>query len=175
MKINTLLGIAGPPGSGKTTFANALAKHLGIPCAGFGNFIRSLAGEADLQNVGQHLVETLPAETFVLKFLQFHGFEGGQSCVVEGVRHVRIWRTLQSFSTRAVLVMLDPPVSIVTERLLMRELSGERLKRRRGDHPVESELYDLKAIADQIIQVPEPVTMFDAIVKQSGLEPHLIS
>ena len=102
-----LIAIAGPIGSGKTTFSLALSEALGIPAFGFGDFVRSRAEVAAqprdrlaLQVFGQTLVDAGPA-AFMSEFLDWTGRSAADDLIADGLRHLEVWRAMQELSSKA--------------------------------------------------------------------------
>ena len=100
-----VIGFAGPPRSGKTTVAEAVASKLGIARASFGDYVRSVAckrrlDENDrdvLQNIGESLVQSGWTE-FCTAVLDSVNWKTGDSTVVDGIRHKQAIETIKGIT-----------------------------------------------------------------------------
>lgn len=164
-----LLCFSGQIGSGKSSVSRAVAARLGWPQAGFGDFLRAeILREAGdyhsreaLQNLGQRLVKA-DAEGFCRSVLAAGGFSPGVDFVVDGVRHVEIFRTLARIAepSTARLLFLSADEAHRLERIADR--GDENDFARAVTHPVEAELRDqLPSIAHAVVDASRP---FDDVV-----------
>jgi len=107
--------LAGPPGSGKTSLAGALASKTGWIAGSFGNFIRARAEQlgqpltrANLQRLGQELVESSPTD-FCESVLRSLRWTSNSSLILEGLRHAAVYDAL-----RAILSPMKPCLVVLT-------------------------------------------------------------
>ncbi len=152
MTANLLVGVAGLPGSGKTTLAMALAPQLRASLLSFGDFFRHIGAGADLQTFGrEYVIKNKPADV-VDEFLAFYAAIPLSRCVIEGIRHVAIWRALQKRAESARLVFIDIEKPALLNRLMARSAIDLNDARRRLDHAVESEVMDLRNAAEIVLK-----------------------
>jgi broad-specificity NMP kinase len=152
MKI--LVGIAGKTSSGKTKLAHGLAQRLNADVLSFGEYVRGLSLSGNLQNFGQELVNRNVIH-FVNGFLEPARKLSSPILVVEGVRHVEVWKMLQERYANNILVVLCPEQATLVDRLVKRGFTPEGAVSRL-EHPVESELDLLKEMSDLILIHEEP-------------------
>ena len=166
----TLLAcFSGQIGSGKSSVSAAVAAALGWRRTGFGDYLRAeiARGGGDshsreaLQDLGQRLVGADP-EAFCRSVLAAGGFAPGDDFVVDGVRHVEIFRILGRVAapSTARLIFLSANeahrLGRVADRLDKDDFA------RAATHRVEAELRnDLPTVADIVVDATRP---FDDVV-----------
>lgn len=147
--MSLLLCFSGQIGSGKSSVSTAVAEALGWRRAGFGDYLRSeisrLGGDPNdreaLQDLGQNRVDDNP-EAFCRDVLNAGGFMPGDDFVIDGVRHVRIFRILAAVSapSQARLLFLG---ALETTRIARVEARADaRDFARASTHLAEAELCD---------------------------------
>lgn len=147
----------------------AVATALGWRRTGFGDYLRErITAEGGdptsreaLQDLGQSLVECDP-EGFCRSVLAAGGFRAGDAFLIDGVRHVSIYRILAeiAFPSSTRLLFLSADESLRVGRIANRSDSDDF--DRAAGHKVEAELRDdLPTIADGIIDASQA---FDTVV-----------
>lgn len=171
-----IITLAGAIGSGKSTLATELAAELGAPRAGFGDYVRHLAGEMGLdvanrtvlQDLGHERVEA-DARSFLDGALAWSGHEPGADLVLDGLRHMKILAALQAraqaLNDPMVLIYLDTPIDVRHARVASRGISLAKMTADE-QHPAELDLYEaLRAAADLIVPGERPVqTLRDEVL-----------
>lgn len=159
-----VIGFSGPPRSGKTTVAQALASELGIACASFGDYVRSVAREKQLdendrdvlQNIGESLVQSgWPA--FCNSVLDSVNWKSGDSIVVDGIRHQQAIETIKEITSPQPfrLIYLQAADELRLERLGKK--SSDMLKM--DAHSTEADVKSiLRDVADKCIDSSRELT-----------------
>lgn len=162
---------SGRIGSGKTSVTLALAGRLGWRRAAFGDYLRDRilleGGDAKdrqaLQELGQRLVDT-DAELFCREVLSHAGYTRGESLLVDGIRHVAMYRLVTSLvaPVPSRLIHLRADSEYVRDRVERRSSDANDLARAEA-HRVEAELItDVPVAADAIVDGNQE---FDAVVR----------
>lgn len=162
--MSLLACFSGQIGSGKSSVSAAVAEALGWHRTGFGDFLRAEiarsggipASRQALQDLGQQHVDGDP-EAFCRDVLGAGGFQPGDDFVVDGVRHVAIFRILRALAapSTARLLFLEASETARTARIDTRSDHAD-LQRAAG-HRVEAELRDaLPEHADALIDADRP-------------------
>jgi cytidylate kinase len=154
-----IIALAGAIGSGKSTLATELAASRKAARAGFGDYVRHLAGERGLdtsrrtvlQDLGHELVEA-DARAFLDGAIAWAGHQTADDLVLDGVRHLKILAALQTRAAElddpTVLIYLDTPVDVRHARVASRGLSLAKILEDE-QHPAELDLYEgLRGAAD---------------------------
>ena len=168
--MSLLVCFSGQIGSGKSSVSAAVSEALGWRRTGFGDFLRAEiarsggdpASRQALQDLGQQRVDNDP-EAFCRDVLSAGGFRPGDNFVIDGVRHVSIFRILRVLAApfTARLLFLEASDAARTARVETR--SDHSDLERAATHRVESELGDaLPEQADAVINANRP---FDEVVK----------
>lgn len=178
MKVKELLALSGSPGSGKTAVAKALSSRIGWPVASFGRYVAELARRkglkadsiAVLQDVGQTAV-VADVEAFVENFLSFSESSSGERLILDGLRHIEVYRELvsQTHASWSGMVFLDVREDVRLERLRRRDLEVTNQR----DHPVESQIALLRSRADIVVDTTsasseEIAATLDTWLRESG-------
>ena len=155
-----VITIAGQTGSGKTTLARNLSQLLNADFYSFGSFVHIEAvhrgirvDRSSLQQLGQALIKDLGPDEFVRRVLNLDRTEGGMPTVsvLDGVRSIEIWKSVQKLSFRSILIYLDIDEDIRIERILKRdnvEVSAVQLVM---NHAMEMDVPTLQKYADMIL------------------------
>jgi cytidylate kinase len=154
-RFKLLVGIAGLPGSGKTTVARELRSCLKADVISFGDFFRVLAKGEDLQEFGAAYVQSRSAENIVDELLAFYEPRWDRPIVVEGIRHIAIWRALAVRAEKSQLVFLGVERRILERRLAKRGGAAERRTTERFEHRVEAESPKLHAAANTVVRADD--------------------
>lgn len=171
-----IITLAGAIGSGKSTLASALAAALAAPRAGFGDYVRYLAGASGLdvtnrtvlQDLGHERVENDP-RGFLDGALDWSGHRPGGDLVLDGLRHMKILAALkaraEALNDPMVLVYLDTPIAVRHARVASRGISLAKMTEDE-QHPAELDLYGaLRQAADLVLPGDRPVeTLRDEIL-----------
>jgi dephospho-CoA kinase len=87
------IAFAGKIGSGKTTISVAVANALACDRASFGDYVRHVVSSRgleltrdNLQRIGTEMLEA-DRPTFCRSVLEYSGWTGGNSIVIDGLRH----------------------------------------------------------------------------------------
>lgn len=157
-----IITLAGAIGSGKSTLSTALAAAVGAHRAGFGDYVRHLAGELGLdvtnrtvlQDLG-HLRVEADARGFLDGALAWSGHEPGADLVLDGLRHMKILAALhartQALNDPMVLVYLDTPIAVRQARVASRGISLDKVAADE-QHAAELDLYEaLRGAADLVL------------------------
>ena len=154
----TIIAIAGQTGSGKTSLGKQLCQLLGATFSSFGSFVREEAGRRgikvdrlSLQNLGQSLIDELGPEEFVRSVLSFGKTEDLTTMVVDGVRSVEIWQSIQKLTSNSALIYLDIDESIRLERIIRRDKLDFSAIRSAMEHPMELNVPKLREYADIVL------------------------
>ncbi|PDM40525.1 hypothetical protein CN643_08695 [Parageobacillus yumthangensis] len=155
-----VIAIGGKIGSGKTTIANILSKELNIKLVSFGDYVRKVAKELNIednrkniQKLGNDLIDNGVKE-FCTNVLKFANWTYGQSLIVEGVRHKEVLSILKqlTYQDRLLFVFVSLRDEIRKQRIMKR---GKDLINDLHDieqDSTEIQLHqDLSAYADIII------------------------
>jgi dephospho-CoA kinase len=159
--------LGGHLGSGKSTLAKALAADIGVACVAFGDYVRELADQAgvnrdersNLQNLGQRLATCDPTH-FLARFLAHYGLTESRGMVLDGVRHLGIWRAIVEHACKlgvpSCLIFVDTEASLRRARLLARGQSEEEIATW-AEHIMEKELPTLKDVATVVVDGAAPI------------------
>jgi cytidylate kinase len=169
-KPSFLIGIAGRPGSGKTTVATKLGAKFGAQVLSFGNFFRALAGAADVQDFGAAYIQSRPAEAVVDALFNFYDVCNTKGVIVEGVRHLAIWHALAERANLAQLVYLHAGPATLKHRLAKRAVRRCVDPNSRFGHAVESEQDKLMSVADHIVVSTTVSESLKSILSQLNLK-----
>src|SRR5207248_1229942 len=130
-----------------------VATDLGWKFASFGAFVRKTATSRgaehtreSLQEIGEELEAKDPL-MFCRAVLDDAGWNPGEAAVVEGIRHVRIWKTLKNLVTPQpiFLVYLEAPEELRRTRLQERGAQEANYLEKAEAHSTER---------DVIVQLP---------------------
>jgi hypothetical protein len=117
----------------------------------FGNYFRVIADGNDLQDFGAAYVKSHCPDTIVEDFFAFYKPSWDRPVVVEGIRHIAIWRALAVRAEAARLIFLDVEKQMLQRRLAMRAGGADRAALARFEHPVEAESPKLYAAATIVV------------------------
>lgn len=152
-----IIGVAGQMGSGKTVIASEICKLYDASKVSFGDFVRAEAirrnitpERSSLQLLGETLIKEFGYANFVEIVLTFTKIS--PIMVLDGVRHVEIWKTILSFSSQSILVYLDIPLSTRLNRIKARDNLDDNLIRVAMSHPMEINIPLLLPLADIVLQ-----------------------
>lgn len=152
--MRAVVGLAGRPGSGKSTIACNLAEQHGFGRTSFGNVVRGEAsvrglGEsiAALQELGLSLIEEWGWRRFCKAVLS--RAKDTRCVVVDGVRHSAAVSTLRDLVSPATftLVFVDIDEDTRCRRLADRGYTRDSYAGI-DRHPVEKEILNLRSQAD---------------------------
>jgi len=162
----SIIVVSGKIASGKTTFAHALANHLGVDCIGFGDEVRSIAESRGLpltremlQSVGEEQVRDRP-RAFCEAVLRRANYQPGQGLVLEGLRHAEILALLRELLSPVKLVHVHILSSEEErqQRIATRARPGDVAVRETEEHSTEAQLMrTLPTLADVTVDGSRPV------------------
>jgi adenylate kinase family enzyme len=154
----TIIAVSGRTGSGKTTLARELCQRLRASYTSFGAFVRAEASNRNievnrpnLQILGQSLIDELGSEEFVKRVLNFAERNNEFILIVDGVRNVEIWQTLQKIQPRSALLFIDVDENLRLSRALGRGDIDRKMLERLKTHPIEANIDQLREYADIIL------------------------
>lgn len=158
--MHPIIAFAGRMGAGKSSVSAAVAAGLRWKFASFGGFVRKTATSRgvehtreSLQAIGEELEASDPV-MFCRAVLDDAGWHPGESVVVEGVRHVRIWETLKNLagSQPIFLVYLDASEELRRARLRERGAQEASYLAKAEAHSTERDaIAELPQLADLVL------------------------
>jgi len=155
-----VLVIAGQSGSGKSSLAREVCRQLNCSLASFGSFVRFEAKQrgiepkiASLQSLGQDMITEFGPVIFTHKVLLSTDREqsGNNLVTLEGVRNGEIYSAVMTMSRRSLLVYLDVGRETRMARLRERESIDLHALLASMNHPLETGVPNLKALADLVL------------------------
>ena len=156
----TVILLAGPKGSGKTTSASTLAHSLGAVLLSFGSYVRNEAAARGLPDsprmladLGETLLHQNGVDAFVDGAIAFAGWSGNTPLVVDGLRHMAVLHALKRRFPQAKLIYLDAPTTLRHDRLRIRDGSSADDSIALGDHSTEAEARPLREAADRVLTI----------------------
>ena len=165
MTVNAILVLSGQIGSGKSSLARSIEEKFEISRASFGGYVRYLVRKsggndedrAALQDEGEQRVRADP-RGFLIATLEFHGWNGTGSIVVDGLRHISILDEMRKlFGDDLRHVHLEADVDISLERAVARG-DDARMVERALEHRVEADTtIALLTHADLVLPASEPI------------------
>ena len=146
-----VVGFAGRIGSGKSTISAEVAKTLGWPRASFGDYVRTIARNAGLeesrevlQEIGSSLIER-GVDDFCRAVLAQSGWNAGEPLVIDGIRHAEVITALRKLV--APLEMRVVYLDVKDEKRL------DNLRKREDAVPETLELVEAHATEEQVKNV----------------------
>ena len=150
--------ITGKIASGKSILSNNLSELLNTPTYSFSYYLRIKANKiglndnrTNLQNLGLDLIGQLGYEGFVYDF--FDTIPKSDTYIIDGVRHLDIYKVIKQISQNSILLFLDIPESIRVERIKKRDNIDKEQIETILNHSVESGIDELKEYADYILNL----------------------
>jgi cytidylate kinase len=158
--MHPIIAFAGRMGAGKSSVSAAVAADLKWKFASFGGFVRKTATSRgiehtreSLQAIGEEL-EASDAAAFCQSVLHDAAWHPGESAVVEGIRHVRIWETLKNLVAPQpiFLVYLDASEELRRNRLQERGAQEANYLAQAEAHSTERDVIaELPQLADLVL------------------------
>ena len=155
----TIIVLSGQTGAGKTSLAKDLVQKLNANFASFGSFVRSEAmrrgierDRVSLQNLGQKLIDEYGPDEFVNEVLICGQGNGSTTTVLDGVRSVEIWQSVQKLVAKSILIYLEVDENERIDRLTKREKLDVSPIQLAMHHPMETNIPELRAYADLVLQ-----------------------
>lgn len=155
----TIIVLSGQTGAGKTSLAKDLVQRLNANFASFGSFVRSEAirrgierDRVSLQNLGQTLIDEYGPNEFVKEVLIHGQGNGSTTTVLDGVRSIEIWQSVQKLVAKSILIYLEVDENERIERLLKREKLDVSLLQPAMYHPMEMNIPELRVYAHLVLQ-----------------------
>lgn len=152
---------AGQIGSGKTTYAKALAREMGAIYINFGDIIRKIAANQGkdkyretLQKIGQDILINKGAYNLVSSLDDYYAdIKSGKSIVFDGVRHREVLDAINRTFGESKLLFVKSKELERWERYNKRTNEALTLHdfKKVCSKPVESEIYSLLDNADYVI------------------------
>lgn len=124
-----IICFSSPIGAGKSTLATSLADSFDWPHTSFGDYVRRIARERDLQQsrdvlqrIGEELVST-SLEPFTRAVVSRVTWQ--QGCVIDGLRHMQVLRTIRQIVSPlpVFVVFIDVDEAVRRKRLRERGVS----------------------------------------------------
>lgn len=167
--MSLLVCFSGQIGSGKSSVSAAVADVLGWRRTGFSDFLRTEiargggdpASRQALQDLGQQRVDHDP-EAFCRDVLRAGGFQPGDNFVIDGVRHVSIFRILRVLAAPSTARLLFLQASDAARAARLETRSDHPDLERAVMHRVEAELRD--ALPEQADAVIDADPLFEDVV-----------
>jgi hypothetical protein len=173
--LESVLALAGPPSSGKSSVAGLLAAEWQAPVLAFGDYVRQEAGlrqlpttRGVLQDLGQELLDEQGPVGFCRSVLATRGLSGSEAPAIwDGVRHPLIVNALQEIYAPApvILAFLKPPEAARQERFADAAESEDSSVSQWEAHETESHLGELEERAD-VVAFEETPALAAASIKQ---------
>ena len=158
-------------GSGKTSLARELCGRLNWNLISFGSFVRSEAqrrgiriDRVALQQLGEDLIAELGPDDFVRQVLYSDNINS--NIVIDGIRHVKIWQTIQVLAQRSLLVYLNVPEEIRIARLQQRDNLGIDSVKWAMLHPMERNIPLLRQFSNLVLIDDSTEAMVAQIIAQ---------
>ncbi len=179
--MHPIIAFAGRMGAGKSSVSAAIARELAWEFASFGWFVRKTATSRgiehtreSLQAIGENLEASDPVK-FCRAVLDDAGWHPGESAVVEGVRHVRIWETLKNIVAPQpiYLVYLEAPEELRRARLQERGAQEPNYLAKAEAHSTERDVIaELPRLASLVLSTEgkEAADLVRAIKLEFGLD-----
>lgn len=146
-----VVGFAGRIGSGKSAISSEVAKTLGWPRASFGDYVRTIARNAGLeesrevlQEIGATLIER-GIDDFCRAVLAQSGWNAGEPLVIDGIRHAEVVAALRRLV--APLEMRVVYLDVKDEKRL------DNLRKREDSLPEKLDLVEAHATEEQVKNV----------------------
>ena len=160
-----IIGIAGQIGSGKTTLSKELSNSSGFPFISIGSFVYNEAlklgystDRQSLQKLGTTLINKLGYKTFALSVLQEVDVNRSPIVIVDGLRHINVWKAFQSTSISSTLVYLNVSENKRLERVKNRDYIDIQSIQNSMNHSMELTVQYLIPIADLVL-TEEPIDL----------------
>lgn len=139
------LFIAGKTCSGKSYVARKLAECYSLPLWSFGSAIRRISQSLDasydvqsLQDLGQRLINEKGYAGFLEYLIKFESqVEWSSSLIIDGVRHVEMYRALQKRFPCSCLVYCECSQSVQVSRMIARDHISLAQAQKIISHPIE--------------------------------------
>ena len=158
-RLNAVVCIGGAAGTGKSTFAQQIARTFSVPVAAYSDVLRSDAhtlgiepSRSNLQALGMRRIEE-GWSSFTTALTARLGWPPPRPAVIEGIRHPEALDHCRAAAgaLRVLFICLDVDPLIRDDRLASRD--GDRVDAATIDsHAVESAIPSLAARADLMLQ-----------------------
>lgn len=161
-----VVAFAGSIANGKSTLSGGVAKLLGWPRVGFGDYVRHVARSQGLdssrevlQEVGATLIDQ-GWEEFCRAVLRQVPWEPGRPLIVDGIRHTEAVDVLRQLVAPSELLLVFIAVDVLTRkaRLHQRGMTDHEYLQRVDVHPTEAQVWTvLSSVADLTVDGTRPM------------------
>jgi hypothetical protein len=146
-----VIAVAGKTGAKTSTIVRWMRWYPGVRIASFGEFLRKKNTRAlDLQDFGQHFLETHGATAIVEGTLGEGRHEDCAALIIDGLRHVEVWDVIAKRFPDSTLLCVAPPENVLIDSLTTGGKIDVTEARKRIHHRVESGLDLLAERADYV-------------------------
>jgi hypothetical protein len=148
-----VIAVAGKTGAKTAAVVRWMRLYPGVQTASFGEFLRKKNTRAvDLQDFGQHFLDTHGADAIVEGALSEGWQEDCAALIIDGLRHVDVWEVITKRFPESTLLCVDPPENVLVDSLMTGDRIDMAEAQRRIHHRVESGLDLLVKRADYVIR-----------------------